>query len=181
MNENESKDEQAADDEVTIMLPADHPVVRALDKASFTWGSYQYDSTAVQYADLCKQEAEHGRDAILAKYGIKMGTIKTFDGDTLEGLKNSLCVDVVDPEVVGDDTSEIRKMFDDCDTVTKMLNFLAEQAWDLWSGVPYITTTVFPELDLGKMAFVDEIGTLCWLLKSYGYVEDDEPFKDWDT
>jgi len=149
--------------------------------AEFTWGSFQYDATAAQYAGLCKQEAKSSRNAVLVKYNITVGLVQPLEGDILEGLKVSLGVDVVDPEVVGDDTSEIRKLFEGLTTVTEVLNFLREQSWDLWCGVPYVAKVVFPELNLGEICHEHELGTYCWLLKSYGFVKDDEPFKGWDT
>ena len=166
MNENESKDEQAVD---------------KINAAAFTWGSCQYDSIAEQYADLCKQEAEHGRNAVHAKYDITVGITVALAGDCLEGLKDALCTDAVDKEVVGDDTSEFRASLSGIKSVTDALHFLRDQAWDLWGGVPYMARLVFPELNLGMICHEHEVGVICWLLKSYGYVADDEPFKEWDT
>jgi len=166
MNENDLENTKAVD---------------AIASASFTWGSFQYDDAAEQYADLCKQEAENGRDAVLVKYGIKVGPVVIFDEDVLKSLKDSLCVDAVDPEVVGDDTTEFRKICEHIKTVVELLNFLREQCWDLWGGVPYVARLIFPELNLGKICYKHEMGVICWLLKSYNFVVDDEPFKEWDT
>lgn len=166
MNENESKDEQAAN---------------AMSSAALTWGSCQYDEIAVQYMELLKDELCYGRNAVHVKYGITVGITVALAGDLLEGLKNSFCIDVVDKEVVGDDTSEFRASLSGIKSVTDALHFLRGQCWDLWSAIPYIARVVFPELNLGEICHEHEVGVICWLLKSYGYVEDDEPFKGWDT
>lgn len=154
---------------------------KAIASAEFVWGSCQYDCSALQYMELLKEELRCGRDKVLAKYGIKVGPVVILDEDVLKRLKDALCIDVVDAEVVGDDTSEFRASLSGIKSVTDVLYFLRDQAWDLWCGAPYVARFVFPELDLGEIDYEDETGTICWLLKSYGFVEDDEPFQDWDT
>lgn len=183
MNENEQKNTQTAKKFLTVLLPKDHPVMRVLEgqEFEFAWGSFQYDTTAALYKLLCEQEVKYGRETLLTEYDIQVGKVQPFEGDVLEGFKEALCVDVVDPEVVGDDTTEIRKTFEHVKTVTEALHFLRDQAWDLWCGVPYLSLAVFPVLKLGNICNEHKLGTICWLLKSYGYVENDEPFKDWDT
>jgi len=198
MNKNETKNGQDKN-KVTVTLPQDHPVVRALKGASLSWGSCQYDSAAAWYDTLCKLEGEPGlmgRDKVISILNIKVGKVQPFEGDILEGFKKALCVDLFDPGVIGNDTSEIRKTFENIKTVTEALYLLADQAWDLWCGIPYIASCVFPELDLDNIpdtvgfgpvfnVFIQGqnacTGIICWLLKSYGFVADDEPFKEWDT
>lgn len=170
MHENDSKNTQAVD-----------AIAAAVNEATFTWGSAQYDDTAEQYADLCKQEAQNGRNAVHVKYKITVGITVVLAGDLLESLKDALCVDAVDAEVVGDDTSEFRASLSGIKSVTDVLHFLRDQAWDLWSAAPYIAKFVFPELNLGEICHEHTTGVMCWLLKSYNFVVDDEPFKGWDT
>jgi len=152
----------------------------AIAAASFAWGSSQYDCSALQYAELLKEELRDGRDKVLAKYGIKVGPVVIFDEDVLKGLKDAFCIDMVDPEVVGEDTTEFRASLSGIKTVVDALHFLRDQAWDLWCGAPYIAKFTFPELN-SEVDYEDETGTICWLLKSYGFVANDEPFKEWDT
>ena len=165
MNENDLENTRAAD---------------AIASAEFAWGSCQYDCSALQYAELLKEELRDGRDKVLAKNAIKVGPVVTFNEDVLRELKDALCLDVIDKEVVGDDTSEFRATLEPIKTVVDMLHFLRDQAWDLWSAAPYVARFVFPELN-SEVDYEDETGTICWLLKSYGFVNDDEPFKEWDT
>lgn len=181
MNENDLKDTQTDKKYLTVLLPVDHPIVKSLEEHTFTWGSAQYEATAALYKHLCGKEATYGKIAVLTTFDILPGKVQRFEGDILECFKESLCVDVVDPEVVGDDTSEIRKEFEHISTVTEALHFFRSQAWDLWCAIPYIIPVVFPELKLGNVNPEHRISVECWLLKSYGFVEDDEPFKGWDT
>jgi len=187
MNKNELENVKEAKRYLTVMLPKDHPVVRALDTVSFTWGSFQYDESAALYVQLCKTEKELGREATLASlmlrynFRFKIGPVVPLKGDVLESLKECLCIDVVDEEVVGSDRTEIRETFEGMKTVTDALHLLRDQSWDLWCGVPYIAKFVFPELTTSPACLAHATGIICWLLKSYGLVKDDEPFKEWDT
>ncbi len=172
MNKNDLKNTQIAD---------------IIANATFVWGSFQYDDVAALYMKLCKVEEELGREVAIAslllihQFGLKVGPVVPFEGDILAVFKEALSVDIVDPEVVGDDTTEIRKTFEHIKTVTEALNFLREQSWDLWCGVPYIGKMVFPEITMSLACPSHAAGIMCWLLKSYGFVENDEPFKEWDT
>lgn len=152
-----------------------------LQDTSFSWGSYQYDETAIQYALLCEREKVGGRDNVLIDFGLHVGPAVPFEGDLLVSFKETVCIDLVDTEIEGADDATFREMLKNVKTVTDALHFLRSQAWDLWCGVPYMTKFVFPGFDLGKVCHQHEIGVLCWLLKSYGYVENDTPFKKWDT
>jgi len=172
MNKDDSKDAQAAD---------------IAASAKLTWGSFQYDDAASLYMKLCADEKERGREVMLKQFsfpipGLTVGPVVIFDENVLKGLKASLSVDVVDPEVVGEaGTAEVQVWLKDVNTVTEMLHFLRDQSWDLWCGVPYIAKFVFPELDLGHASTVHALGIICWLLKTFNFVTDDEPFKGWDT
>ena len=172
MNENDLQDEQVAD---------------VVAKATFAWGSFQYDEAAALYTKLCKVEEKLGREAAFASlftthnFGFKVGPAVLLRGGVLEKLKGALCIDVIDPEVVGNDTTEFRASLENINTVTDVLHYLRDQSWDLWGAAPYIASFVFPELDTGNACLTHAAGLICWLLKSYGFVEDDEPFKEWDT
>lgn len=150
-------------------------------ESPFTWGSYQYDDTAALYTHLCEQEKVNGRDAVLNTYSLHVGPTVPFEGDLLRSFVETVCIDLVDTEIEGANAVLFRVLLKDVKTVTDALHFLRSQAWDLWSAIPYIAKFVFPGLDLGKVCHEHEIGVLCWLLKSYGYIENDEPLKDWDT
>ncbi len=154
---------------------------QVIPEGTFTWGSFQYDATAAQYMRLCEQEKLCSRDAVLIEYGVKVGRVTIFDSTVVQSLTESLCIDLVDPEVPGSDDSEFRIQLKKVKTVVDMLDFLRDQAWDLWCAIPYLTRVIFPQLDLGDVCHEHSIGVRCWLLKSYNFVTDDEPFKEWDT
>lgn len=164
MNENDSKNTQ-----------------QEIPESTFTWGSFQYDETAALYAKLCEQEKKCGRSTLLTRHGINVGPVVIFDSTIIESLTESLCIDLVDHEIPGADDSVVRVQLADIKTVVDMLHFLRDQAWDLWCAVPYLARVVFPKLNLGDVYHTHSIGVMCWLLKSYNFVTDDEPFKDWDT
>jgi len=147
----------------------------------FTWGSAQYMDTAELYTILCVQEELCSRDIVLSKNGLHVGPTVPFEGDLLKSFVETVCIDFVDSEVPDANDAPFREMLKDAKTVTDALHFLRSQSWDLWSAIPYIAKFVFPGLDMGNTCHEHEIGVLCWLLKSYDYVESDEPFKDWDT
>ncbi len=162
----------------------DYEKMQAASKAHeppFTWGSFQYEDIAKQYEILCEQEKVDDRSVVLAGYGIQVGATVPFEGDLLKSFVDTICIDMVDSEIEGANDAPFREMLKDTKTVTAALLFLRSQAWDLWSAIPYIAKFVFPGLDMGETCHEHEIGVLCWLLKSYGYVEDAEPFKEWDT
>lgn len=184
MNEKDCKDEQAVKKHLTVLLPKDHPVVRALEAVEFVWGSCQYDSDAEQYANLCKYEAEHSKDEVLAKFDIKVGSLRTFTGEVLTKFKETLFEQLAEWEADGEDMTELRTELEDVKTVVDALRFLRNWSWDLWSAAPYIAASVFPGLlkDGKPVTALDgQTGLICWLLKSHNFVADDEPFKEWDT
>ncbi len=150
-------------------------------EAPFTWGSFQYNDIAMLYTLLCEQEKVNGRDAVLTGYGLHVGSTVPFEGDLLKSFVDTVCIDIIDSEIEGVNDEPFREMLKDTKTVTAALLFLRSQAWDLWSGIPYIAKFVFPELDIGNVCQEHQIGVLCWLLKSYSYVENTEPFEEWDT
>jgi len=166
MNEKDFKNMQAAS---------------AAHEAPFTWGSSQYEDTAVLYAKLCEQETVIGKYAVLVKYGLHVGPTVPFEGELLVSFVETMCIDLVDPEIEDATVAPFYEILKNVKTVTDALHFLRSQAWDLWCGAPYIAKFIFPGLDLGETCREHETGVLCWLLKSYSYVESDEPFKDWDT
>lgn len=152
-----------------------------MQEAKFTWGSCQYAGTAALYTRLCEQEARYSRGTILTEYGLHVGPTVPFEGDLLRSFKETVSIDLNDPEVEATSEEGYRTAVEGIKTVTAALQFLRDQAWDLWSGIPYIAKFIFPGLAMGKVDHEHEIGVLCWLLKSYGYVEDDEAFENWDT
>ena len=202
MNEHDSKDAPTADEDeyskrfLTVPLPADHPVVRALDAAEFVWGSSQYDSAAATYMNLCRQEKKYGRDKLLTEYDIKVGPVVLFEGEVLREFKKPLFAGLVEWEADNENIDWLRTKLEDVKTVTDALHFLRDWSWDLWSGAPYMVPWVFPELNLDNVPDAPgsgpvlnvmaqgentRVGIICYLLKSYNFVTDDEPFKEWDT
>lgn len=156
---------------------------------TFIWGSCQYQTAAESCLMFCELEEQLGRDKILEKLNLKFDLVKTFNvtnfqEDLFENFKECFA------EI--EDYKRLIKV----SNVTDALHFLRDQAWDLWGAAPYIAHMIFLGLDLDELpdapglsvehdAIVDGLeyntGVACWLLKSYGFVEDEEPFTGFDT
>lgn len=187
MNENDSKNGQV--DEIEAGAEAFPLYVNE-------WGSCQYTFAYETYIQLCKLEEEHTRDAILEKLGVGVGKVQPLEGEVLTSFKESHCEDLAAWEEDGEDVTWLRTKLEGVKTVTEALHFLRDWSWDLWSAAPYMAASVFPELNLDSIPDApgvgpplnalaqdnnNRIGLICWLFRSYGFVEDDEPFKEWDT
>lgn len=198
MSEKESKDaqtacksaEEMAKDIATASMPIDG--VGHVNE----WGSCQYNTARQVYMELLKLELCYGKGAVTTKLGIKVDPVIPFEGEVLKNFKESHFEDLAKWEAMGEDMACLRVQLEDVRDITEAFHFLRDWSWDLWSVAPYIAAIVFPELCLGKMPDAPgfgpmlsvmaqsdncRVGVICWLLKSYGYVEDDEPFQGFDT
>lgn len=162
---------------------------------TFVWGSFQYQTAAIIYSTLCLLETQHPRVAILKGLNIRVTKVALIN-KVFRYAKKDLLGDLKIQESDGDDTTCERIQLEEASDITELLHYLRDQAWDLWEGAPYVAKLVFPNLDLNDLpeetglgdAFnilIQNIeydtGVSCWLLKSYGFVADDEPFKEWST
>lgn len=198
MNENESKAtravcksaEEMVKDIATASIPADG--VGNVNE----WGSCQYDTARQVYMELLKLELCYGKGPVITKLSIKVGPVIPFEGEVLKSFKESHLTDLAVWDSEGEDVSELRTALEDVSNVAGAFHFLRDWSWDLWSAAPYMAASTFPELNLDNvpdapgfgpvfnvMAQSDNcrVGTICWLLKCYGFVEDDEPFQGFDT
>ncbi|KKN52397.1 hypothetical protein LCGC14_0613140 [marine sediment metagenome] len=165
----------------------------------YTWGSFQYTSAAVMYHILCALEEQHNRAHVLENFKIEIGSKITTMQSVLKKFKEATTVHIqefYEEEETTKECEDAEQKLSSCKTVTDMFRFLEELAWDLWGAAPYIASFVFPGLNVTEVADSPVVGPMikieacgenyriaacCWLLKSYGFVEDDEPFKGFST
>lgn len=151
---------------------------------TMSWGSGQYESDCDLYNDLCKLEEEHGQEAVFKKLGLNDDEVLPVDA--IDALRSSLKADALEikDEFINDGVytleefhDKVVQRIDTIKTITDIFHYLRDEAWDLWGAISYIVPVMFPKLASKE----PDTGAGCWLLKTFGFVEADEPFQDFDT
>lgn len=163
------------------------------------WGSCQYDAAAEVYHELLKTEKEVGRTAILELYNQQLGialSAESVYNKLVANMKINWDGDEGDQEIYDLIIEVVAQHAEK--TITNCFNICRSMSWDLWTAVPAITRLVFPLLDLDKtlrrskdktknpllhqsvQSYNGSTGFCCWLLKSFGYAEE-EDFMEFDT
>jgi len=95
-----------------------------------------------------------------------------------------------------EELEEWNEMKGNIETIDDCFEWCRETSWDLWSAAPWIAEICFDNLELlnvekapgaGPILNIfaqgenNDTGFFCWLMKKYGFVEDDSPFDGFDT
>ena len=162
------------------------------------WGSCQYDEAAAMFDRCIELELEYGREAVLEKYGQSIGVSLSVE-KVYDKLVNAI------RKTWEDDEDSYMILSLECavahhpeKTIPNCFTICREMAWDLWGASPTIAALVFPSLKIEAIPLTDPkkcggptlnqivqrqndpTGFCCWLLKSYGYAEE-EDFMEFDT
>lgn len=160
-------------EEVIKQLGDDAPELIGLDVND--WGSCQY-AGALNFFNVMKaMESKFGREQALEKMGIK---VEFLGIRTIE-------------ELIG-----VELFINKLENYEQLFEVTRDQSWDLWSAAPSIAEIVFVDLKIGGVEEAPgvgpvlnvlaqsenyETGLYCWLLVSYGLIEDESAFGGFDT
>ena len=159
-----------------------------------SWGSCQYDSAANMFAmlmaqdvkDVMKQfhiiaEPRDINDSLFARF------LNEFIGNCDDIEESKMQYDIINDNYPRKPVYEVASMFRVC----------RDSSWDLWSAAPFIAEICFSKLDISGIpknenvngpilnrlcqSENNDVAVYCYLLSCFGFVNDTEPFIDFDT
>lgn len=157
--------------------------------SNMEWGSYQYDTERDTYLALLAHEQKTSREE----------TLKTLFGFTILAPRP---IEQAWPEFKADMIAHfledyqrsgiIKELVENLDLLYQkrgctlaMLHLYRDMSFDLWAAISRVVSFFWTGLELDGAndsdGELDIHGIGCWLLRAFGLVEDDEPFKEFDT